>query len=204
MDTFRAGRDTTDEQLMVCISRGEETAFDELYRRYSRRLLYYFHRMLGWDEGKAQDFLQDLFLKIVERPALFRPEERFETWVFAVAHNMCKNEYRRLEVRRNADQEMSVDSVSPATDAGTHAALSLDRKTFQKRLLQELEKLDEDQRSAFLLRFQEGFSIREISEAMGCSEGTTKSRIFYTTRKLAERLKIFDPRRGEEPCHERE
>ena len=62
----------TDEKLMSRIQRGSTAAFDELYARYSKRMLYYFHRMLGRDEEKAQDFLQDLFLKIVEDPARFK------------------------------------------------------------------------------------------------------------------------------------
>lgn len=193
----------TDERLMELIAQGAPSAFDELYSRYSKRLLVYFHRLLGRNEAKAQDFLQDLFLKIVENPDLFHTGERFSIWVFAVAHNMCKNEYRRLGVRKNIDHEIDVDAVSQGTDHEPQAEKALDRKTFREMLFQELDKLDESQRSAFLLRHQEGFSIREISEAMGCSEGTTKSRIFYTTQRLAERLKAFDPQRVEEPCHER-
>ena len=64
MPLFQKKYDTlTDEKLMAHIQRGDTAAFDELYTRYSKRLLYYFHRMLGGDGEKAQDFLQDLFLK---------------------------------------------------------------------------------------------------------------------------------------------
>ena len=54
----------SDEQLMTLVGRGEIPAFDEIYSRYGKRLLFYFHRMLGQDEPKAQDLLHDLFLKI--------------------------------------------------------------------------------------------------------------------------------------------
>jgi RNA polymerase sigma-70 factor (ECF subfamily) len=101
MGIFRKNySEVSDEELMQNIRQGNTGAFDELYRRYNRRLLLYFYRMLGGDSEKAQDFLQDLFLKIFEKNNLFRNEARFSSWIFTVAHNMCKNEYRWLSVRK--------------------------------------------------------------------------------------------------------
>src|ERR1043165_1762067 len=95
----------SDEQLMTLVGRGEIPAFDELYDRYGKRLLYYFYKMLAQNEHQAQDFLHDLFLKIVERPELYSPERKFSTWVFSIAHNMCKNEYRKWQTRSTVDLE---------------------------------------------------------------------------------------------------
>ena len=99
----------SDEELMESVEVGEETAFDELYNRYSKRLLVYFYRMLGGNEEKAQDFLQDIFVKIIEKPHLFGSKNRFSSWVFTVANNMCKNEYRRLKVRNQVVNEKDLD-----------------------------------------------------------------------------------------------
>lgn len=178
----------SDEELMRAVGRGDVPAFDVLYHRYSKRLLYYFYKMLGQDEEKAQDFLHDLLLKIVERPELFSPEKRFSTWVFSVAHNMCKNEYRRLSIRQTEDIEpddlaFDVDSIPE----------SIDRKQFADMLALELEGLSEEHRTVFLLRYRESFSMREISDVLQCPEGTVKSRLFYAVRRLATRLKKFNP-----------
>ena len=54
----------SDEELMLHLCNGEVLAFDEIYYRYSKRLLGYFIRMLNFDKGLAEDALQDLFLKI--------------------------------------------------------------------------------------------------------------------------------------------
>lgn len=178
----------TDEDLMRCIAQGESGSFDVLYERYARRLLYYFYRMLGQDEDKAQDFLHDLFLKIVERPHLFSAERRFSTWVFSVAHNMCKNEYRRLQVRRT--EPIEIDDLPMDSDPLPE---SIDRKAFSAMLDLELEELSEEHRTVFLLRYRENFSLREISDVLQCPEGTVKSRLFYALRRLAARLKSFNP-----------
>src|SRR5687768_6091898 len=88
----------SDEELMALVERGSHASLDELYARYSGRLLAYFTRMLDRDEALAQDFLHDLFLKIKERPELVDTRRGFRTWMYSVAHNMCKNEYRRRQV----------------------------------------------------------------------------------------------------------
>ncbi len=177
-----------DEDLMRLIAQGTSGAFDVLYERYARRLLYYFYRMLGQDEEKAQDFLHDLFLKIVERPHLFSAERRFSTWVFSVAHNMCKNEYRRLQVRRT--EPLDIDDLPMHSDPLPE---TIDRKAFAAMLDVELEELSEEHRTVFLLRYRENFSLREISDVLQCPEGTVKSRLFYALRRLAVRLKSFNP-----------
>lgn len=191
MNLFRTKKNASqsDEQLMELIRRGKTPAFDELYGRYSVRLLRYFQKMLGGDEERSQDLLHDLFLKIVERPELFAPGRVFSTWIFSAAHNMCKNEYRNRQVRRPVDIE--IDEL-PADTEGTLE--KIDRQSFRQMLGLELEALEEDHRTTFLLRYQEGFSIREISEVLGCPEGTVKSRLYYTVRRLAGKLRQFDPR----------
>lgn len=188
----------SDEQLMPGIQEGNSGSFEELYNRYSKRLLVYFYRMLG-EEEKAQDFLQDIFLKIIECPHLFDPDKTFSKWIFSIAANMCKNEYRYLEVRKNAQNgKLNHTELKIEPEMGTE----LDNAQFKTQLTREIQELDADQRNTFLLRFQENFSIKEISQILKCSEGTVKSRLHYITRKLAIKLKDFDPLKEEESYHE--
>lgn len=182
--------DWTDEQLASAIGQGTPQAFEELYGRYRSRLQYFFYRMLGQSEEKANDFLQDLFLKLIEKPHLYNSDKRFSTWFFSVAHNMCKNEYRRLKVRQVMDSEAEADLPSGSRFDPAHQA---DMQAFSEALYSALDEFDEDRKTAFLLRHREGFSIREISEVLNCSEGTIKSKLFYTNKKLAVQLQAFNP-----------
>jgi RNA polymerase sigma-70 factor (ECF subfamily) len=181
---------------MVLIQQSDSLAFDELYQRYSHRLLYYFFRMFGGDEAKAQDFLQDLFLKIIEKPDQFVSKHKFTSWIFTVAHNMCKNEYRRLSVRQVIDNNTGMDLVA-IDDGSKLIEQQIDRRIFENQLSKELQKLNPDYQSTFILRFQENLSIKEISNILACSEGTVKSRLFHTTRKLMNRLQEFNPHQAE-------
>ena len=188
----------SDEELMHKLRQGNAGAFDELYQRYSRRMLLYFYRMLGGDTEKSQDFLQDLFVKIIEKKDSFRNGARFNSWMFTVAHNMCKNEYRRLSVRKIMDRDTDPDSLhSPAAAENDKVEQKIDAELFQQFVFKELSRCDENQCGTFILRFQENLSIKEISQILECSEGTTKSRLFYVTQKLSNKLKRFDPKLDE-------
>jgi len=191
--TKNRDRSASDEQLMTGIQNGDSRALEALYNRYSRRLLIYFYRMLGAEE-KAQDFLQDIFLKLTERPDAFDTGRTFSKWIFSIAANMCKNEYRSLEVRKAHQNNGTENTVIPLNPE-SRIEDRLDQERFKTRLFREIRKLNADQRNTFLLRFQENFSIRETAQILNCSEGTVKSRLFYITRKLAIKLKHFDPLR---------
>ncbi|MGB2696665.1 MAG: RNA polymerase sigma factor [Candidatus Zixiibacteriota bacterium] len=194
----------SDEKLMEFIQRKDASAFDELYNRYSNRLLFYFFRELGGNQDKAQDFLQEIFLKIVEKPELFDSNRSFSTWIFTVAYNLCKNEYRRLGVREIIENNTDIDEISLDSESEQHPIeQKVDQKIFEKALLDELDKLDDGHRSAFLLRYQQNLSIKEVSDILECSEGTIKSRLFYTTKKLAVKLKAFNPSTAEVKTDER-
>lgn len=183
----------SDEELMGLIVKQNERAFDELYLRYSQRMLHFFYRMLNRDEVKAQDFLQDLFMKLLEKPHLFKKGNKFSTWIYTVASNMVKNEYRSLQVRKIVSkmEDLSHLPVGAWMDDG-----NIDRQHFKVVLEREIEHLSPKHREVFFLRFREDLSIKEISEITACSEGTVKSRIFYALKRLAQNMQVFNPNEG--------
>lgn len=191
MGLFRTEYKTlSDERLMELIVRSDERAFGALYDRYQRKLITYFSRMLWNDRERAQDFLQELFTKIARKPDSYDPSRPFSTWLYSVANNMCKNEYRREGTRKAAVPHLKAE---PSHVDGIHGD-GVDREHFRERLDQELDKLDPDQKATFVMRYHEDMAIKEIAAAFAISEGTVKSRLFYTLKKLAERLNEFDPR----------
>ena len=101
----------SDEELMVQIKDGNSAAFEELYNRYSRVIFHYLYKMLGGLESLAQDFLHDIFLKIIEKPFLFDQSKKFKTWIFQIAHNKCKNEYRKKDVRNQPKVKFEINEI---------------------------------------------------------------------------------------------
>lgn len=189
-----------DEELMPYVVKGNERAFDELYRRYSSKMHYYFFRMLGQNQDRADDFTQELFIRVIEKGAYFDVKQRFSTWLYAVAGNMCKNEYRRME--RRPEQALPEHFEIAMARDGLYLDSETDQALFKKHLQTALDKLDFSHRQCFILRYQQDLAIREISEILGCPEGTVKSRLYYTLRKLAAQLHHFNPNFSKKKRHE--
>jgi RNA polymerase sigma-70 factor (ECF subfamily) len=174
-------KNNTDEELMSFIQKGKEAAFNELYARYSNRLLYFMYRMLGQDEAKAQDFLQDLFLKIVKDPSKFDTTKNFKTWVFTVAANQCKNAYRSQQKTRVDLDQIGEVSASNNLDL-------IDNAAFKEELKERLDELHPVYKEVFILRYHEGLSLNEIAEVANCPLGTVKSRLHSATKALSKKL----------------
>ena len=178
----KSNQNTSDEELMKFITLGNIDAFNALYNRYKNRLLYYFFRMLGNSEDRAQDFLQEIFYKIIEKPFLFDTRKKFKKWIFSVAHNMCKNEYRRMEVRKGIQIAENIDNYSSNCDSNKNTEHLI------LRIFEILNNFSEVHRSCFLLRYREGFTVNEIADTLSISEGTVKSRLFYTRKKIEDQM----------------
>ncbi len=180
----------TDEELMKALSKGDQRAFDELYKRFYAQLLGYFKNMLWGDREKAEDMVHDIFAKIIKNPDYFDTNRSFRTWLFSVASNMCKNEYKKQAVRKNTSTGVEdYRSIS----SSTNVLAEVQDIQFQEAFEENLAKMDEKHREVFALRHLEGLSMKEIAEVMEINEGTVKSRLFYATKFLAEKLKVYNP-----------
>ena len=183
----------TDEKLFEEFRKGNNSCFEELYKRYSKNLLFYFYKMLSGNRHKAEDYLHDIFLKIIQKPELFDTSKRFKVWLYSTAYNKCKNSFRTDELRKTELHDM--EEIGIETYRSDEA---LDFKLFFDSLNYELNNMHFENRAIFLLRHNENYSIREISEIIGCPEGTVKSRLYYTIEKLSKKLKHFNPNYEEE------
>jgi len=141
--------------------------------------------MLWKDEPKAQDFLHDLFIKLIEGPDRIDASRPFSTWIYSVAHNMCKNEYRKENFRKSANWTNGQHVEFMQSD--------LDQQDFQSQLEKLLSLADENDKGLFIMRYELELTISEIATIMEIPEGTVKSRLFYLKKKLAGMLKIFNP-----------
>ena len=177
-----------DDELMRRVVRGEDKAFDELYRRYARRLQGFFFRMLGGDAEQAADFTQDLFLRIWTARNSYNGGEQVSAWLFTMAYNLCRNEYRHREVHETYAWEQLGEEE--ATDSGIEIAL--DAAAFDQALSAVLKTLPPDPRMLFALRFEEELSLAEIAEIMHLPLGTVKSRCHYLVAQIKTQLHRYE------------
>lgn len=181
---MKTTRNISDEALMTELQKGAEWAFNELYQRYSQRILYFMYKMLRQDDAKAQDLLQDVFLKIVEAPEKFDVQRNFKTWIFTVAANACKN-YFRSQKGGLVDLEEAPNLIT------TQSPILLNPEAFQEKLAIALDELPYVYKEAFVLKHKEGLSLKEIALVMDCPLGTVKSRLSSATKLLGKKLAPF-------------
>jgi len=178
----------TDEDLVQLLAtRKSNEALTELHSRYGKKALGFFIYMFQGDKDKAQDFVQELFIRILEKHSQFNPERKFSPWMFTIASNLCKTEFRKPINQRLSDDEFELNEHADWSEN------NLDKIAFRKVLGKAISNLEEHHRETFILRYMEELSVKEIAAITNMSEGTVKSRLFYATKIITDRLKEFNP-----------
>ncbi|WP_294743340.1 sigma-70 family RNA polymerase sigma factor [uncultured Prevotella sp.] len=179
-------RQQTDEQLMTRAAAGSDTAFEELYRRYARRLKGFFFMQLGGDEELAADATHDVFLRAYEARDRYQEGRRVDTWLFTIAYNICRNHYRSNAYEA---QLMASLDAEPVTDQ--QIEVELDAALLDEALAQVLSELPAPLHQLFSLHYQEELTIPQIAEIVGIAEGTVKSRLHKTMNMIRNKLKNY-------------
>jgi RNA polymerase sigma factor (sigma-70 family) len=158
----------TDDQLVALFRMGYDEAFGTIHARYSQRLFAYMRQMLGGSRSDAEDALQDVFLRAYgalrqdDRPVTLR------AWLYRVAHNRCIDQLRRPVP---AAAEVYQLSRPPLRDPFDEA----ERREDLQRLVRDVQRLPEQQRSALLMREMEGLSYAELAGALRTTIPAVKS-----------------------------
>lgn len=180
-------KNKSDEELMAQVKGGSDSAFDELYRRYARRLNGFFFCQLGGDEERAADAVQDVMLRLYEARGRYRVGESVATWVFAMAYNLCKNQYRHLEHEQNY---LALLDAEPITES--RVEVQMDRQQLEEALQQVLSSLAPPLRMLFSLRYEEDLTVPQIAKIQELPEGTVKSRLHKTMTIIRNKLKEYE------------
>src|SRR5918912_260683 len=96
--TFESLTALADCDLVARALAGTDAGFEELVRRYQRPIVSYVYRMTG-DYETALDLTQDVFIKVYNSLARYRPEYKFSTWIYRIAHNAAIDHLRRAGAR---------------------------------------------------------------------------------------------------------
>lgn len=179
----------TDNELMQRIAqKGDDKAFDELYRRHVRRLIGFFFRQMNRDEALAADLVQDTFLKVWTNRERWKSGDEFIPWLFTIAYNICKNEYRHQNYQAEYEEETRLTGIEEMTN---DLDKRIDDSIFDQMLKTALSRMTPETRILFSLRFEEELQVAQIAEVMGIPEGTVKSRLNTLTNKLKDKFKNY-------------
>jgi RNA polymerase sigma-70 factor (ECF subfamily) len=185
--------DLSDEELVTSHLEGRAGAFQLLYDRYRDRLVHFIIRKTG-DPDRAQDLVQEAFIRVTRHLHRFDTSKKFSTWVYTIASNLSKNELRNrsrspLVLFQKLQNSWDDDHRPLQFEDSRMRPDDLYRKRFLKRIVEEtVEELPEHHRLVFRLRELEGKSYEEIAEITGVNLGTVKSRLHRARNSFAQRI----------------
>ncbi len=180
---------------MLAFKSGDARAFEVLVRRHRAAVFNFILRYTG-QRARAEDLLQETWLKVVRSSQDYEPKARFTTWVYTIARNLCVDSARK-ESYRQAD---SLDAPAMAEegegralgeslpDGGQRPDRSAHNVRVRPLIQQALLALPEEQREVFVLREYSGVSFKDIAQVTGVPENTVKSRMRYALEGLRKKL----------------
>lgn len=175
-----------DEDLMLAYGAGDVGAFQELYSRHRAPLFRHMVRRLR-DTPLAEELFQDVWQRVIAARERWRPDAKFSTWLYQVAHNRIADHWRAKQHRPDApDDAMELAERVPDPETPDRMLSAFEER---RRLQRALEELPDDQREVVLLRLEQELSLEEIGEITGVGRETVKSRLRYAMDKLRARLR---------------
>jgi RNA polymerase sigma-70 factor (ECF subfamily) len=179
-------------QFVLRLRANEDAAYDELVRAYNAPLFHVACRMLH-DPGEAADVTQDIFVKVFKNIGKFRGECSLKTWIFKIGLREILNRIRwsrrrhrqsTIPLQGHASKETGETAPLQVPCEGLSPEAALERKERGEAIEKALWKLSPRYRSIVILRDIQGFSYSEISEVLGISMGTVKSRLARARTEL--------------------
>ena len=170
-----------DDRLMQRAQTGDARAFAELFDRYRRPIFNYLRRM-GMNRTIAEDGTQDVFLKLWERRAQYRPEGAFSTYLYRIAHNYRVNQLRRGPV----DGGRFLDGREGASSDPADLA---EQSDLVDRMRQALDTLPEHLKEAFVLKRLQEMPYAEVARVTGCTAREAETQVTQAFEKLAKVMK---------------
>jgi RNA polymerase sigma-70 factor (ECF subfamily) len=195
------GERQTDQQLVERVKSGDQQAFDLLVRKYQHKVYGLVSRFIS-DPAAVEDVVQESFIKAYRSLDRFRGESAFYTWLYRIAVNTAKN-YLVAKGRRPPDADIDAGDAEQMSGAeimrevGTPEDVALS-KEMSRRVLEVVEELPADLRTALTLREIEGLTYEEIAKVMDCPIGTVRSRIFRAREAVNNALEALSQEKEEQ------
>jgi RNA polymerase sigma factor (sigma-70 family) len=178
----------SDEQLVRLFRAGSDEAFRVIHDRYRTRLFAYARQMLGGSRADAEDVLQDVFVRAYGALRANDRDVSLRAWLYRIAHNRCIDELRRPAAAVGAPSEVLELVQAPASDPMD----AVERRESLRRLVEDVQRLPEQQRSALLMRELSGMAYADLAAALDVTVPAIKSLLVRARIGLAQATEARD------------
>jgi RNA polymerase sigma-70 factor (ECF subfamily) len=181
--------------LVQRIQAGEPSAFRELVEQ-NKENVYYLALDLTGNHYDAEDVSQEVFIKAYRGIGKFRSGAKINTWLYRITMNTFIDKTRKKQLKvvklPATDEEEETNPLDLVADPVTgNPERELEGSRIDDHLQEALQSLSEQERAVFVMRHYEDMALKEISFALEIAEGTVKSLLFRSIRKLRQRLSFY-------------
>ncbi len=178
-----------DSELVTQVKKGYRPAFDQLFKRYGRRILTYVYRYTGQYQ-RAEELTQEVFLKAFKHIDSYREKGKFSAWLYTIAGNIVKNELRSRKTAFLVSMDAPVGEGEEITlgekiaDQASGPVTPLQEDEQQRALAGLLQRLKPKYRELVILCDIQEVPYEDAARIVGCSVGTVGSRLSRARRQL--------------------
>jgi RNA polymerase sigma factor (sigma-70 family) len=169
----------SDEQLVTLFREGNDEAFRVIHDRYRARLFVYTRQMLGRTAQDPEDAVQEIFMRAYYGLRASDRRLALKPWLYRIAHNRCVDDLRR-------PLPIAIEGVETLVPCIQDPAVRVEQREVLRRLISDVQRLPEQQRSALLMRELSGMAYAEVSGALGVSVPAVKSLLVRARIGLAQ------------------
>ncbi len=186
--------DLSDTDLIIKAQNGDSAAFEDLVYRYDRRVLGIAFRFVN-DREDAKDIYQEVFIRVFKSINKFQFKSEFSTWLYRITTNVCltykakKKKTQHFSIDEENEDGNSFDIISEENEKLPEQITTSNE--LKKIINSEIDKLSSKKKMIFILKYYEGYKIKEIADMLKCKEGTVKKSLFDATLKLKSQLEYL-------------
>ncbi len=183
--------DNLDTRLVKLALKGDQRAFAEIVDLYKDKIFHLGYRMLS-NRHEAEDVVQETFLRVYKSLDRYDPKQKFSTWIYRIATNLCIDRLRKRKPSFSLDAELN-DQDS----ADGYALIPGDERTPESEYLltetqqlihQAIDSLPDKYKTVMILRYLQELSLQEISDVMDMPVTTIKTRVHRGREFLRKKL----------------
>ncbi|WP_046216177.1 RNA polymerase sigma factor SigW [Paenibacillus wulumuqiensis] len=183
--------DNLDTRLVKLALKGDQRAFAEIVDLYKDKIFHLGYRMLS-NRHEAEDVVQETFLRVYKSLDRYDPKQKFSTWIYRIATNLCIDRLRKRKPSFSLDAELNDQDN---TDG--YALIPGDERTPESEYLltetqqlihQAIDSLPDKYKTVMILRYLQELSLQEISDVMDMPVTTIKTRVHRGREFLRKKL----------------
>ncbi len=179
----------SDKELVEQFKNGNKAAFNEIVKRYQKRV-YWIIRRLVIEHEDADDITQNVFIRMYNGLNSFRGDSELFTWMYRIATNLSINHLNAEKLKKYL--QFGDDETVTGIESKDDANKILEKSEIENLIEKAIQTLPHQQKLVFSMRYYDELSYEEISKILKTSVGGLKANYFHAFKKMQKYLKKYD------------